>query len=306
MSAVSKSKPIVTFVNWKKFLSLSWFSPHPAIPHGAAGVGALLLGFYVYFGALTGPSEHSYSITGEINFVVVFLFAGFAAANAVAGILIVNKAPQHGRNMFKLAGMLQLFLTYFVFRFAFNSTNLQIFDLINSIGIVLTILTMAKNIVSMTDVLPNKALMYSVLFGVCCLFLMAGYPLQVAVQGQTWLDCVYTKYPLQQAGFIYYVYIPAITGLSLTLFLATLEVRGIISAPLFALLVFVFVVVLLVSTVLRQEVLIPFVSTQRLVIQCPSVPGSLLDAMGDLTDFSAFSRRMLTRYFGCHFKDPRT
>ena len=61
---------------------------------------------------------------------------------------------------------------------------------------------------------------------------------------------------------------------------------------------------MLVATVIVQEVHIPVVSTQRLILPCPAAaPGSLLESVGDALDTSALAQNVL-RVVAPHLAQP--
>ena len=132
-------------------------------------------------------------------------------------------------------------------------------------------------------------------FGCAALALLAGYPLQLAVCGQEWLDCVHTQYPLQGAAMVAYIYVPATWAFALMLFGATLWSRKIIGdlglGGGFA----AVVGAVLVSTVLMQEVNHPEpASTQKLWLPCPRPPAGSWSAWVEVNlDTSALARSAL-------------
>ena len=65
-----------------------------------------------------------------------------------------------------------------------------------------------------------------ILGGIGILF-MSIYPMQLAFEGQEWLDCITDIYPFQRQGFAGYVYVPTTWVLSIIFFGATLEARKI-------------------------------------------------------------------------------
>ena len=78
------------------------------------------------------------------------------------------------------------------------------------------------------------------------------------------------------------------------MFGATLVERKIITEVQFGVVFGGCVASILVVTVIVQEVHIPVVSTQRLILPCPpAAPGSLLEMVGDALDTSALAQNVL-------------
>jgi hypothetical protein len=103
------------------------------------------------------------------------------------------------------------------------------------------------------------------------------------------------RFPKQRLGFSGYVYIPATFSLAAMLFGATLVERGILTDLQFGAGFGGLIIVTLVSTVIVQEVHIPVVSTQRLILPCPAAePGSILALAADALDTSALAQWVLT------------
>ena len=57
------------------------------------------------------------------------------------------------------------------------------------------------------------------------LALLAGYPVQLALGGDAWWECVTAAYPRQAEGMVAYIYVPAPWAFAAILFGATLLIR---------------------------------------------------------------------------------
>ncbi|CBY18433.1 unnamed protein product [Oikopleura dioica] len=111
---------------------------------------------------------------------------------------------------------------------------------------------------------------------------MSIYPMQLAFEGEEWLDCITEIYPLQRQGFAGYVYVPT------TWVLAILNLSGVGS-----------VVGILILTVMMQEYHIPYVSTQKLFIPCEKPEESSLEFWAnDALDFSTGAQKIWSRILG--------
>ena len=132
--------------------------------------------------------------------------------------------------------------------------------------------------------------------------LLATYPIQLAILGQEWWDCIQERYPMQAPGMVAFIYVPATVTFSLILFGATLYQRGILSDVEFGLGATAIVMVCLVTTVLTQELHIPDVSTQRIYLPCEEpVRGTLEADIVKALDFSRYARVVLTSTLGVEF-----
>jgi len=60
-----------------------------------------------------------------------------------------------------------------------------------------------------------------ILGGIFILF-MSIYPMQLAFEGEEWIDCITKIYPLQRQGFAGYVYVPTNWVLAIIFFGVTL------------------------------------------------------------------------------------
>jgi hypothetical protein len=97
-----------------------------------------------------------------------------------------------------------------------------------------------------------------------------------------------------QEGFSGYVYVPTTWVLAAEMFGVTLLNRRILTQVEFGLVFGVCVFGILISTVLSQEVHIPVVTTQRLLLPCPEPPpGTWLRTAVEVLDTSVLAQRVL-------------
>lgn len=315
----------------KRFSNLRWSSsPSKLLPHGLHGIISVLLGLYlIFFHALRGDLE-PYLLSSSQNFWInvqqlkVICYAVSTAFNAIGGYKIVGYSELSTQSIFRRCAVLQLCLVYYVIRFLpiFTEVLQQIESLkgsefLNSVvtlvpvvmryadicfmavlvAITLSFLSVASNTASDSLVLAN-----AVGIGTFGILLLSTYPVQLAIYGQEWLECVYVRYPMQGAGMVAFIYVPATVVFSLILFGATLYQRRIISAIEFGLISFAAVAFCLIATVLSQEAHIPYVSTQRIYMPCEEPSnGTFQYQMVHLLDFSQYARKILTSLFNMKF-----
>jgi len=111
-----------------------------------------------------------------------------------------------------------------------------------------------------------------VLIGCFAFLLLAGYPVQLALEGDSWWHCVQAAYPMQSVGMVGYIYVPATWTFAVMMFGATLHQRKVVGELPLGVVFLGLVLGTLLCTVLLQEVHIPVVSTQRLYLPCPAPP----------------------------------
>ena len=142
----------------------------------------------------------------------------------------------------------------------------------------------------------EKLMTVCILVACSTLCLLSGYPAQLALGGEEWWTCVQSVYPQQAVGFSGFVYVPATWCFGAILFGATLFSRKIISLHQFGAIFLTAPPLLVAITVLIQEVHIPIVSTQKLLIFCPTPEaGSLAAWLEDALDFSKLAQSVLSR-----------
>mmetsp|Transcript_10240 Transcript_10240/g.11803 ORF Transcript_10240/g.11803 Transcript_10240/m.11803 type:complete len:300 (-) Transcript_10240:96-995(-) len=282
----------------KGFRALKWWTPFSALPHGICGVVGLLSGVYLVQGALLGPGEHSYTLATEstepkMDILVLYVYVVSSFMNSLAGYFLADKAPGKFRAVFRNTAVLQMFLVYFIYRFMtyINNYALSLLDLLAALGILTAIGIMFYKVTVPVKGQPN--IKVPVAIGCFCLALLAGYPLQLAMGGKPWYDCVLQQYPMQQVGFVYYVYVPATFTFGAMMFGATLLLRKIISEAVFGVVFVGLILFTLLSTVLLQEIHIPWVSTQKLLINCPEDQQSFIYSLSNILDTSTLARSVL-------------
>ncbi|CBY31840.1 unnamed protein product [Oikopleura dioica] len=134
---------------------------------------------------------------------------------------------------------------------------------------------------------------------------MSIYPMQLAFEGEEWLDCITEIYPLQRQGFAGYVYVPTTWVLAIVFFGITLEMRKICTNKQLNLYGVGSVVGILILTVMMQEYHIPYVSTQKLFIPCEKPEESSLEFWAnDALDFSSGAQKIWSRILGRSLVPP--
>lgn len=285
----------------RKWAGLKWKSPSPWLPHGLSGCVTLVLGAKHTLDALRGD------LGGSPILIIVYLTA--AAINALSGLRLSHLASKSMQTMFQLASMLQISLVWFAARFYMSasaaslpnnriSETLRTADQAFASSIVVGIISFAWITMRKVTELYGQVVAVSVMAGCLCLTLLSGYPLQLAFGDSTWYSCIMSKYPQQRTGFVQYVYIPATFSFAAMMFGATLLNRKIISRTVFGSFFVVLILATLFATVLMQEIHIPVVSTQKLIIICPDPgmdqPISILQVLSETLDTSRLAQHVLT------------
>lgn len=257
---------------------------------------------------LSGSTLIAFALTGMVeargpNPLLFYTYTLSSSVNAIAGILLVPKAPLDARGAFYSGGIMQLALLYFAWRF-FEIQEMDgyavwlLLDKCFAVSILVSICYMVYIVWSGVRNKLGTLSAVSVSVGCFSLMLLAGYPLQLAFAGQEWYLCVLNEFPLQRAGFVNYVYVPATWTLGGMFFGATLLTRKIISVQVFAAFFLGLILATLFSTVILQEVHIPCVSTQRLLLFCPSNDLTELQQIASrVLDTSRLAQSMLKRAF---------
>jgi hypothetical protein len=258
---------------------LNFVSPQRLRPHGLSGVVSVSLGLYFTARTLLG-----YHATPSSPNCYVTLYALCGAVACLGALGLIKKAPSHTRIFFQMGALLQLGMLYFTYRFdsfplflhqsvpgvVAHCADVVMAGLMVSTVLVLIMATMADN----DRGFASSGLKVATCCGIAAIGSLCGYPVQLAVQGASWLAKVYRWYPLQQVAFPYYVYIPATMGFNVIFFSATLHLRKLVSTKTFVGITLGFVFGTLIPTVVLQEVYIPRVSTQKLLIFSPPVATS--------------------------------
>ena len=266
---------------------LNWWVPFRWLPHGILGAASLLLGAAIIVEILAGGTRLANSDT------IVASYTAATAGNAIAGYLIAPRAGKRNEAIFRHAAIFQACLVYYVYRFhveALPLPHLRLFDVVCSAGILLGIGLFARDALVSLPV----GIAAPLLFGCVALALLAGYPVQLALGGDEWWQCVQRAYPEQRLGLSAYVYTSASWSFGAILFGATLFNRKLVSEIAFGICFAGLVMATLFSTVLMQEVWIPVVSTQKLVIPCPDPgPGHFIHHFAKAVDTSALAQTVI-------------
>jgi hypothetical protein len=138
----------------------------------------------------------------------------------------------------------------------------------------------------------------SISCGVGALILLSGYPLQLALQGASWYAGVLQDYPRQREAFVFFVYIPTTWAFAVVLFGATLYNRRLVSLRVFGSAFIGLVCVTLLSTVTLQEVYLPCVSTQKLILFTPKASQTAIQRwISGMVDTSVLAQYSLQYFF---------
>lgn len=254
---------------------------------------SMLTGLLLVAGALSGSFELHRS-------PLLFVYVLSTMMNAAAGVLIASKAPSKSRELFRAAGVYQAALAYYALRFsagqelsaALPASVLRVLDC----AVPLLLLGGLSLFVRGAFLQKEKLMTVCILVACSTLCLLSGYPAQLALGGEEWWTCVQSVYPQQAVGFSGFVYVPATWCFGAILFGATLFSRKIISLHQFGAIFLTAPPLLVAITVLIQEVHIPIVSTQKLLIFCPTPEaGSLAAWLEDALDFSKLAQSVLSR-----------
>ena len=255
---------------------LDFVSPHMIRPHGLAGVISVVLGFYFTIRTLLG-----YHVTPSAPNCYVTLYAVCGTVACLGALGLVRKAPSSARLFFQMGALLQIGMLYFTYRFdsfpffvheAVPGLVAHGADVVMAGLMMSTVLVMLKaTVMDASNVYASSGLKIATCCGIAAIGSLSGYPVQLAILGGSWLEKVYRWYPLQQVAFPYYVYIPATMGFNVIFFSATLHLRKLVSTRTFIIITLAFVFGTLIPTVVLQEVYIPKVSTQKLLIFSPPV-----------------------------------
>ena len=288
----------------KKLRGLRWTSPSKKLPHGLSGMFSVVLGLLLIIHSILGDLS-----LYDNNFPIILIsYVLSTACNAVAGFRISHLAWKETQSVFRQCALLQLCLVFCVIRFspmvqtisnAIPNNLLQCLDIVLAVMIVYCTLSFQEVAVEQWTKFHQKSIAIAISFGSFGLLLLSTYPVHLAFGGYEWWDCVQERYPLQGVGMIGYIYVPATTTFGLMLFAATLYQRGILTDIQFGLGSLCITMICLVSTVLSQELHIPFVSTQRIYLPCVEPPEDTFEAkILHALDFSVLSRVIWRQVFG--------
>jgi hypothetical protein len=300
---------------WRRWQGLRWRTPSSALPHGLSGAASVALGTPLVAAALSGrvasiwhleKRPHAEAPEGAMS-AAVHLYLLATLANALGGFWLSSSAGQFAANMFRVAAVTQIGLLWFAWRFwnlampalqgRHDPWPLQAADKVAAIALLGCIAAMAvtiRNAAKSLNTMTGTGGAIAIAAGCASLLLLAGYPLQLAFGGGAqWYKCVLEQYPLQREGFVNFVYVPATWAFAIMLFGATLLMRKIISDTTFGVAFVALILCTLAATVITQEVWIPFLSTQKLIIDCPQRSDQLLTRMANTLDTSRLAHSIL-------------
>ena len=326
---------------YEKVMKLNWFSsPSKLLPHGLTGIVSVLSGLYLIYHSITGQLQlYGYTATelscpsktkikNELNTDLsmtiipweIIIFAMSTFLNALAGYKISRLAQPRARSIFRRCGILQMCLSYYILRFLPQTsfligrvshgnvesevllTIIRIVDILLALATIVN--TLSFNKVAIDFWKESQSIACSIIIGTFGILLLSVYPLQLALLGQGWWECIQERYSAQGSGMVAFIYVPATVTFSLMLFGATLYSRKIISEVEFGLVSSVTIIVCLVGTVLSQELHIPFISTQRIYLPChePEI-GTMEHSIVHLLDFSRYARMILSTISNIKFEE---
>lgn len=269
---------------------LNWWVPCRQVPHGLFGLVSLGSGLHLVLSALGG----GWLTTPASPMFVVYVLSTFI--NAMAGLAILRRARRETREIFRSCAVFQICLVYWAVRFSTSclgggAYTIVIMDRAVSVAFVTSISLFTTRSVKIVPMSMGRG----VVVGSVCLSLLLVYPLQLAIFGVEWWECVQTLYPEQGLAMVSYIYVPASWSFGVMLFGATLWSRKIIHDIAFASGCLGIVATTLLSTVLMQEEYLPAPrSTQKLWIPCPDpVDGTWSAWCATRLDISSLARRLL-------------
>jgi len=271
----------------KALKKLSYVKPTGS-PHGLCGALQLSIGFLLLRHTLTGNFEpfESGSLLLPSYWICGLLMS-------IGALRITKQAPKMLKAVFKYSAILQMVLMYYMYRFSYFHHEAT--DILDKVMGPLYFVTVCTLIVTAYGI-GNLGIFGSILY--MTMFTVAGYILPVTLYGQPYVDCLEEHFPMQRIGFVSYVFGSITTIYSLCMFMVTVVLRigpekvGFINA-VFAFGVPVFGII--IATVLTQEVFMPIVSTQRLIIFCPRPePSSTEDYIESLFNLSTVAQSTLS------------
>jgi len=316
----------------KRFNQLNFrSSPTKSMPHGAYGIFSLPIGLSFVTKSLTGRLQ-SYTLSSDAGLLplglskipfTMLIYVASSFMTALAGYRLSHKAPLYAQPIFQKCGIIQMAMCFYVCRFTPHFTAaLQALKLMLSFPLIHFVIDAIVRCVDVTVALllflstlsffPVSVLLAREIsipiaigfcVGTCALLLLSTYPMHLAIGGQEeWWECVQTRYPMQGPGMVGFIYIPASFVFSICLFGASLFLRKIVSKLELGIGVTVSVLVCLLATVLSQEVHIPDISTQRIILPCiEPEAGTWFADLVYIMDFSRYARSILTYFFDINF-----
>ena len=220
------------------------------VPHGALGVASLTSAGTVTLSSLSGHQVMSEFV--HISSALIIL-------NAVSSIPLLSNSDSIRKDLFVQSILIQCALAYMSIRVLHNDALFELSDFC----CFLTITTALHNIWVSSSKLDEFNI--QIKSAVVCASTFALYPLQFSLLGQNWWSYIQSIYPEQAVGFSQYVFVPSEFIIALIMFAATLVDRNMLSIPQTRTL-FVLPILILVGTIVAQEVYMPSTATQELII----------------------------------------
>lgn len=263
---------ILTDKQKKAFAGLRWGSTHGLFGIATVVLGSLLLAETIFWSKI--DLYHT---------VLPYIYTTAAFINALAGYSM--PAPKHSQFAFRTCAVFQMCLLYYVVRFlpSFRNYSSRYLD----IAVCFPLLKTCVQFLQIAFQQANVALQLALSVGTLALSLTLFYPLQLAWD-PLWLDCLLeNRYPAQDLAMSVYIYMPATFTFALILFGATLYLRKIITETQLGFMSLFLVTFTLLGTVLLQEIQLPLISAQELIMTCPfpnaweeaTSPRPILDVM---------------------------
>ena len=275
----------------KGLVKLDWVAPARWLPHGLLGAVSLILGAVMIAELLLGVFNWVQSP------IVVATYTLSTMGNAIAGYRISNRAGKVNGEVFRHAALLQVSLVYYAWRF--SSTDPTTSPIVRALDVAASLVLVSQVFWVAQRALSLGLVGIPLLSGAFALLLLAGYPAQLAYGGDEWWMCVLQRYPQQSLGFSGYVYTSASWTFGALSFGATLSTRQIVPEKAFLFSFITLVMATLIATVMCQEIWIPVVSTQKLLIPCPdSGEGDWLHDLAEVLDTSALAQAVLDWWNG--------
>lgn len=286
----------------RSWRTLRWTTPNLVLPHGLSGAVVFVLGLSITLSSVCG----SYTLITDSKERALSLFCAAAFISSLSGFKLSRWARPTTRLSFRVAGAAQMALAWVAWRFRpsqqFATSGAagpfeiwRTLDLIAAVSILTCIAVVATK--SVPQIYRESGLScLGTGMGCFALALLSVYPFHLAFGGAQWVSCIEAEYPKQLVGFCGYVYVPALWMLATMLFGATLVERKIITPLFFGIFFGAGAFGILATTVLVQEVHIPVVSTQRLLLPCPAPEmNSTFGTAVRLLDTSILAQNLLHR-----------
>eukprot|EP01084_Bolivina_argentea_P246164 412029_1 len=201
-----------------RLLKLNYFTPKYS-PHGLFGVIQLSLGLILLSEALNGYLDRFQN--GSILSILYWLSS---IGMCIGAATILKQADPTFRFIFRFTAIIEAVLIYFAYGFSIYFVNFGIItrciDFI--LGLLFIVMTPILTIYSFQNLNVFAGGLY------CSLFTTFGYVIPVMLYGQLYIDCIDNTWPMQNVGFVSYVFGAITTILSLCMFMITLVTRNVL------------------------------------------------------------------------------